>query len=92
MVSFLHFLFASYTTYTSPCSSSFNPLCNTFYRTKVFNLDEVEFINFFLWITLLVSSLKKTLCLALDPKTFLYFFFLKVFYFAFKSVIELIFI
>lgn len=50
----------------------FHPNNRVFDRTKVFNFDKVQLMNFTLWITLFVSSL--TLCLALDSDNFLGFF------------------
>ena len=77
----------------SACLSlSFQPLNRISHRTKVFlNFDEVQItIFFFLWIVVLVSSLK-TLCLFVDPVDFLPAFFSKlsiVLHFTFKSMVN----
>lgn len=63
---------------------SFHLNNRVFDRTKVFNFDKVQLMNFTLWIMLSVSSL--THCLAIDSDNFLGFFSLKLLHFTFKYV------
>ena len=73
--SFARYVVCKY--YLPTCNQSFHLLNVVFHRAKVFNFDEVQFINFSFDTLGLVAHLK-ILCLVLGPEDFISIFFLEV--------------